>query len=1423
MTASLSHHIKWLILSLLIIAGFNNYLSAQTKINGIINQYARVNSIGADYVIIDDDQFDQFVVGDTVLLIQMKGARIYAKEDNSYGYGYALYGQPGRHEFLTILFLDDGTDSIVFRNNIVNTGFDIFGDLQLVKIPFYNYAVVDSVLSCEPWDSAAKTGGVLALIIGRTLSLNANIDVTGKGLKGGEAVPGQGICIETNPVKWDKYAYDASTDSAGNKGEGLTVNVDIYDDAPYPPVYPGFAQGKGANFTGGGGGNGKFSGGGGGSNYGAGGKGGREWNTCGVPSPGGLEGKEITGPGMDGGMFMGGGGGSSTYTSGTPVPGGSGGGIVILVADTLKGNGYSILANGGTPGTATGDAGAGGGGGGGSIALYIQSYSANTATSAITISANGGKGGSNAGYFGEGGGGGGGLITTDSITQPANVTKTVAGGAVGTRLGSITGTGGFIGRNITTFTPILNGFLFNSIISSVTGNQVDSVCSNVFPPTISGTIPAGTGPFTFEWQKSYDLAGAPSLIADAESKEYEFTVKEEDTFWIRRIVTDNGSFPIITDTSKWVKIIVQPEITGNLVGKDTTICCNQDPLSLEPLNAGPSEGNGIYQYQWIQSLNADMSGAVSSPNTSDQASYDPPALTDTTYFKRVVTSGRCVDQSSTVTVTVLPSITDNNITSPDMEICEGSLFNLLEASIPGGGSGSYVYLWQDSIPAQDGIPAGTWKDSPNINSNPTYTPDTLEFTTIEHRYYRRVVFSGPYNVCRDNGSPILMTRYHYIENNTISKDDTICSGTVPPPFEGTTDLEGGSLIYTYMWQDSSKTASWTTQGTSITPYSPPALTDTTWYRRIVNSSKCADTSNILVINVHKPIENNIASLISVSGSDTTICNGAVPNKIKGSVPTGGTDIPGDYAYQWYSSTDNSTFTDVSGANNIDYQPEALTDTTWFKRKVISGKCFSESNSIKIIVLSDISNNVISSDQTVCYGTTPAQLTGPGLTGGAEGTPTWIWEESDDGINWAAAEGAGDGQYYSPPALTDPIKYRRVILSGPYDCCADTSEILEIGIHPLPTGEITSINETTICNGSKILLHVNLTGASPWKLVYRENSTDITVDNISASSTVISREPEATAAMSSFSYSLVSVEDDNGCIATSLTGTREADVYRVPVAEAGPDDGVCGPEYTLTAVPSDGTGRWLFPSQVLESDINDPETIIIIDSSFTDAYVAYKFYWEETNWECKDKDSVTITFYNRIDNIEAGNDTSLFSFDYIMQLNAAPIESFETGKWSVIAGTGDFDNDTLCSTNVRNISMGKNTFKWVVTNGECMLEDMIDVTVYNLMIPEGFSPNNDPENYNNTFIISGLDLRKKLQGQDSVPAYQIAELTIVNGAGNQVFTTCNKNGNKWKNWDGRNNDGIEMPEGTYYYLLKITSIEVPGEVFKKSGFIILKRY
>ena len=99
----------------------------------------------------------------------------------------------------------------------------------------------------------------------------------------------------------------------------------------------------------------------------------------------------------------------------------------------------------------------------------------------------------------------------------------------------------------------------------------------------------------------------------------------------------------------------------------------------------------------------------------------------------------------------------------------------------------------------------------------------------------------------------------------------------------------------------------------------------------------------------------------------------------------------------------------------------------------------------------------------------------------------------------------------------------------------------------------------------------------------------------------------------------------------------------------------------------------------------------------------------------------------------------------------------------------------------------------------------------MVIPEGFSPNDDPNGYNNKFVVKGLDLPN-----------QEAELRIINGAGTEIFYTSNRNGSEWTDWDGKNSKGTDLPEGTYYYLLILKS-KGNDQVFKKSGFIVLKRY
>lgn len=398
-----------------------NSMTPVTGVNAPTNQVT-VSNIGG------------FTVGDTVLLIQMKGAQMNTSNTASFG-DISDIGEAGNYEFATICEITGNT--VTFDYQLTRT-YDASDYVQMIQVPVYQNVNVIGTLTENFWDTNAGTGGVLVIWARGWVRLSGNISMNDRGFRGGWDLNSYAPTCDCNcgvsPPVYSDYYYPSGNCRASSKGESIVDSVAARE----------FGRGKQA--AGGGGSNDHNAGGGGGGNYGGGGNGGTAINpSCffgaycqgQYPGVGGLALNTYINNGQNR-IFMGSGGGSGHDNNTTGTPGVRGGGIVIIVADSLNGNGGTIMANGKSQLFASSGDGAGGGGGGGTILLDVQSYANNP----LNLSVVGGKGGDNSwccattNCKGPGGGGGGGVIWTSGIGFPGSVVTTVTGGIAGTQTGA---------------------------------------------------------------------------------------------------------------------------------------------------------------------------------------------------------------------------------------------------------------------------------------------------------------------------------------------------------------------------------------------------------------------------------------------------------------------------------------------------------------------------------------------------------------------------------------------------------------------------------------------------------------------------------------------------------------------------------------------------------------------------------------------------------------------------------------------------------------------------------------------------------------------------------------------------------------------------------------------------------------------------
>jgi gliding motility-associated-like protein len=399
------------IITILLLTLISSFIYSQTEnISGVVNIYKEVISISNLNCksIIELDNTVGLKKNDTIIIIQMQGSIIDTNNNSDFG-NITNYNNMGVFEYKII---DSIHLSNIFINKILQNTYIINNHVQIVKTPSYNNARINGVLTSLDWNG--RIGGILSIFVKDTLFIENNIEVNGKGYRGGQVIIAP-CCF------WDFMDYKLpNTDLKGaQKGESIA----LYNN--------NFNRARGANANGGGGGNDHNAGGGGGSNITNGGMGGCQNNIeTDKTYNGGIGGKSQIDLINYCTLFMAGGGGAGHMNAldATGTNGADGGGIVIIKSKYIISNNATINNNGDSVFiVANLDAG-GGGGGGGTILLDCT----NDIIGTLNINLKGGNGGKTSydgACLGPGGGGSGGaLLTNNNLT---NVSLNLNGGKAG--------------------------------------------------------------------------------------------------------------------------------------------------------------------------------------------------------------------------------------------------------------------------------------------------------------------------------------------------------------------------------------------------------------------------------------------------------------------------------------------------------------------------------------------------------------------------------------------------------------------------------------------------------------------------------------------------------------------------------------------------------------------------------------------------------------------------------------------------------------------------------------------------------------------------------------------------------------------------------------------------------------------------------
>jgi Leucine-rich repeat (LRR) protein len=577
-----------------------------------------------------------------------------------------------------------------------------------------------------------------------------------------------------------------------------------------------------------------------------------------------------------------------------------------------------------------------------------------------------------------------------------------------------------------------------------------------------------------------------------------------------------------------IQIIFKTSPTAGSISASQNICYGAKPASLKNV-AGATGGTYQWEYSGDNLNYFNVDGAVS-------ATYAPPNLTETTYYRRTVVG--CSNVPTTpVTITVAQLPVAGEIGTNET-ICTGSIPSGL-VNVTAGENGTYEWQYSGN--------GSTWTLITNA-AQEFYNPPTA--LTASRFYRRNTVSKVGATVCSKASSNMVFKQVIAKPvAGTITPSASICPGT---SFE-LENQTSGSNVWEYQWEISPTgvAGSW-----SVVPnatgesYFPPSITATTFFRRNAVSA-CTVTGPATKITI-LPLP--VAG--AISGSQTVCQNAATTAFLSTSPGQNGT-------YQWQSFINNEWTDIAANAKSATYKSPALSLTTVFRRNTVSACGVASTDPVTITIIPAPYSGTIGSDETICAGIQASDIYE--LSEGGNGTYQW---EKLVGTKWTQIVGSTSASY-APGILSSTQSYRRNVVSASCGTAFGNAVVKTVDQLPL-AGKIAGTE--TVCSGSPTVNMTNVAngqyGSYQW--MFSVNNGPWTPV---ATATLSSYNPQSLTVTTSFMRNVVSAN-----CGTAGSNVVVKTITPLPVAGAiGSNQTICSGssagQLTSQADGQNGTYQW----------------------------------------------------------------------------------------------------------------------------------------------------------------------------------------------------------------------------------------------------------